>query len=200
MKRLTTNKPLSEMNMVELAYNCCYTKDGMARYRDFETDIDAIELARHLMLSYRLWEENDTATHDDDALNDELVENLAYGPMEIDGLIAMFYRSILAMSDLREWLKEYEDAEEQGLLVRLPCKVGDKAYHVIYDCIANPSAYIHEYEIKDVSQKAVYFADDWWRLEEMKSMNAYLSKEEAEAALKVMVANNGGINNRHTKT
>jgi len=27
-------------------------------------------------------------------------------------------------------LKEYEDLEEQGLLVRLPCKVGDTAYYV----------------------------------------------------------------------
>lgn len=26
-------------------------------------------------------------------------------------------------------LAEYEDAEEQGLLVRLPCKVGDTLYH-----------------------------------------------------------------------
>lgn len=28
-------------------------------------------------------------------------------------------------------LKEYEDAEEQGLLLRLPCKVGDTVYSVI---------------------------------------------------------------------
>ena len=160
MNRLTTDKPVSKMSMVELAHNSCYTKDGVARYRDYETEIDAIELARDLMLSYRLLEENDTAAHDEDALNNELVESLAYGPKEIEGLIALFYRSILAMSDLREWLKEYEDAEEQGLLVKLPCKVGDKAYHVICDRMANPSVYIHEYEIEDVSQKAVYFADD----------------------------------------
>lgn len=33
-------------------------------------------------------------------------------------------------------LAEYEDAEEQGLLVRLPCKVGDTVYWVtaIEDC------------------------------------------------------------------
>ena len=29
---------------------------------------------------------------------------------------------------LAEKLKEYEDAEEQGLLLRLPCKVGDTVY------------------------------------------------------------------------
>ena len=27
-------------------------------------------------------------------------------------------------------LKAYEDAEEQGLLLRLPCKVGDTVYHI----------------------------------------------------------------------
>lgn len=31
-------------------------------------------------------------------------------------------------------LAEYEDAEEQGLLVRLPCKVGETVYQVIDDC------------------------------------------------------------------
>lgn len=33
-----------------------------------------------------------------------------------------------------ERLKEYEDMEEQGLLVRLPCKVGDTIYRIIDDC------------------------------------------------------------------
>ena len=27
-------------------------------------------------------------------------------------------------------LADYEDAEEQGLLLRLPCKVGDTVYHI----------------------------------------------------------------------
>ncbi len=31
MSRLTTNKPVDEMSMLELAYNSCYTKDGKAR-------------------------------------------------------------------------------------------------------------------------------------------------------------------------
>ena len=187
MKRLTMDKSISEMNMVELAHNCCRIgEDGATVYRDYNTDMEAKELARELMISYRLWGNDDTEINDDDVFDDEIMENLMYGLKEPEGLIAIFYRNLWAMADLRERLKEYEDAEEQGVLVKLPCKAGDKAYHVIYDRIANPSAYIHEYEIKDVSQKAVCFADDWWRLEEMKSMNAYLSKEEAEVALKAM--------------
>jgi len=35
-----------------------------------------------------------------------------------------------AMADLREKLKRDEDAEEQGLLLRLPCKVGDTVWVV----------------------------------------------------------------------
>lgn len=31
-------------------------------------------------------------------------------------------------------LKEYEDLEEQGLLIRLPCKIGDKIYYIYMDC------------------------------------------------------------------
>lgn len=36
--------------------------------------------------------------------------------------------SMLLTSTIYNRLKEYEDAEEAGLLVRLPCKVGDVAF------------------------------------------------------------------------
>lgn len=32
-------------------------------------------------------------------------------------------------------LADYEDAEEQGLLLRLPCKVGSTVYHVVSNMI-----------------------------------------------------------------
>lgn len=35
-------------------------------------------------------------------------------------------------------LAAYEDAEEAGLLIRLPCKVGDTVYTVDLDCRDNP--------------------------------------------------------------
>ena len=89
-----------------------------------------------------------------------------------------------AYTDLCAEFGEYKKLEEKGLLLKLPCKVGDKAYHVIKDHLANPPIYISEHEIQDVSAKAVYFADDWWMIEEMPEMNAFLSKEAAEQALK----------------
>lgn len=92
-----------------------------------------------------------------------------------------------SIEQLEKELKEYRELDEKGLLLKPACKVGNKAYHVIKDNIANPPIYISEHEIKDVSTKAVYFADDWWNLEEMHEMNAYLTKEAAElAVLKLM--------------
>lgn len=34
---------------------------------------------------------------------------------------------------VQEKLREYENLEEQGLLLRLPCKVGDSIYSVVED-------------------------------------------------------------------
>lgn len=183
MERLTTDKPVSEMGMFELAHNSCYIgKDGSARYRDFESDIDAREFARVLCKDLEYLE----LSADDDEFDDEIMDVLMHGPEYILGLIALFYRNLWAMAGLREQLKEYEDLEEQGLLLKLPCKVGDKAYHIIKDNIAIPPIYISEHEITDVSAKAVRFADDWWTFEEMYENNAFLNKAEAEKALAEM--------------
>ena len=125
MERLTTNKEKSEMGMYELAHNSCYYKDGVARYRDFENDMDARDLARELAWSLADIE----LSRDNECFDEEMFENLQYDiTKEPIGLIALFYRNLWTMADLRERLKEYEDAEEQGLLLRLPCKVEDTIY------------------------------------------------------------------------
>lgn len=125
MKRLTTNKSVSEMNMLELVYNSCYTKDGWARYRDYEKDIDAKELARDLLKRYA---DGHGAFLRDEDFMDQMANYTQSGPEEIEGLIAVFYRNVWAMADLREWLKYYEDLEEQGKMLRLPCAPGDTVY------------------------------------------------------------------------
>ena len=123
MERLTTNKNISEMGMYEFAHNCCYCKDSVARYRDFENDINARDLARELAWSLA---DIELSSYDDN-FDEEMLENLQYDiRKEPIGLIALFYRNLWAMADLRERLKEYEDAEEQGLLLRLPCKIGSE--------------------------------------------------------------------------
>ncbi len=123
MERLTTNKDVSEMSMYELAHNSCYAKDGRARYRDYDTDIDAREVAKKLLSKYADMQEEFT----DDEEFDEYMENyLSYGidhlsnKKSIKVLIASFYANLWAMADLRERLAEYEDLEEQGKLLIVP--------------------------------------------------------------------------------
>ena len=137
MYRLTTNKDASDMGMYELAHNCCYVKDALVRYRDFETDIDIRDLTRNLMVTYGVWKsieehglDGDNELIDDELFDEAMIENLMYKPERIEGLIAVFYRNLWAMADLRDSLKEYEDAEEQGLILKLPCKVGTPVFYV----------------------------------------------------------------------
>ena len=127
MERLTSNKKVSDMSMFELAHNSCYCKDGVARYRDFENDIDARDLARELVWSLADIE----LSRNNECFDEEIIENMQYDiTKEPIGLIALFYRNLWAMADLRERLKEYEDLEEQGRLVKLPCKAGDTVYRI----------------------------------------------------------------------
>lgn len=84
-------------------------------------------------------------------------------------------------ADCIEKLGKYEDAEEQGLLLRLPVAIGDKVYEIIEETVPGHHFYISEYEIQDVSAKAVKYADDWF---EYGYPNLYLTREEAEQALK----------------
>lgn len=106
MKRLTSDKPVAEMGMSELAHNSCYAADGEARYRDYDLDIDARSLARKLLKDYTGWDGAFTCNEDFD---EWMVDYLQDGMDCIEGLIALFYRNLWAMADLRERLKAYED-------------------------------------------------------------------------------------------
>lgn len=128
MERLTTNKSVADMSMIELAHNSCYADDERnARYRDYNLDVDSRWLIRNLV--------KDICGEDFKDLSDEEVDEYMASMLSVEidstiGLLALFYRNLWAMADLREKLKYYEDAEEQGLLLRLPCKVGDKVYQI----------------------------------------------------------------------
>lgn len=187
MYRLTTNKDASEMGMLELAHNCCYVKDALARYRDFKTDEDARVLTRQLLKKYA---DGDDAFTCDEDFDEEMFELLQYGTDNIEGLIALFYRNLWAMAELRETLKAYEDAEEQGLLLKLPCKVGTPVFYVQkcicpYSCEkCGASRWLDncycDYKARIFEQKFDYrhlFAF---------GNTVFLTKEEAEQALKNM--------------
>lgn len=84
---------------------------------------------------------------------------------------------------LSKELGKYKEAEEQGLLMRLPCKIGDTIYEVIEETVPNHYYYIGSYEVQDISAKAICYANDWVPLD---YNNPYFTLEDAEKALAEM--------------
>ena len=184
MERLTTNKDVSEIGMFELAHNSCYCKDGLARYRDFENDIDARELTRRILKNFA---DSDDAFVDDDDFDEEMLELLKYETSTIEGLIALFYRNMWAMANLRERLNEYENLEEQGLLLRLPCPIGTTVYNTtLWDDVTEKAEVNGEtlYRIlhKHKVSKSTFSLGDFYNF----GKTVFLTKEEAEQKLKEM--------------
>ena len=75
-------------------------------------------------------------------------------------------------------LRDLLQAEQDGRLVMLPCKVGDTVYRVLTTRDCPPV--ISEVKIKTVGQAA----DLIGRMGKRKLLSYYLTREEAEAALK----------------
>ena len=178
MKRLTMDN-LEEMGMFSLAHNCCYIdENGNTRYRDFEIDIDARELEKGLLKEMTEGKVSFESDEDfDDWMGCCIGEDGICTPR---GLIATFYQNLWAMAELREKLKYYEDLEEQGRLLVLPCKVGDTVYEILEETVPNHYFYISEPKVQDVSVKAVKYADEW---EPYGYENLYFTREEAKVAL-----------------
>ena len=86
---------------------------------------------------------------------------------------------LLTDEDVDKW-EEYKDLEEQGRLIKLPCKVGDKVYSV--ECNK-----IKEYIVSDfdVCMKGIYAYQGYTFIGEM-GFSVFATKEEAEKALEVM--------------
>ena len=197
MKRLTVDKPVSEMSMIELAHNACYIdKNRNARYRDYSMDIDARDFIRkiyrdkNIAMPYEFWNNND-------AFDEIMLANMEDGIEETDGFIALFYRNLWAMAELREHLKVYEDLEEQGLLLKLPCKVGDKIFvvgkHRVYEMeVVNIHPFGALYEDEDLKISKVFniYLDGVSYYKHCTfydiGKTVFLFKEEAEQALKGM--------------
>lgn len=72
-------------------------------------------------------------------------------------------------------LGEYEDLEEQGLLLRLPCPVGTKVYALVDECeeMYEPSS---TYTVIYEEPFALYMIEGIGK-------DVFLTREEAEAAL-----------------
>ena len=193
MKRLTSNKKVSDMSMNELAHNSCYADDERnARYRDYEMDMDARDFARNLMVTLA----KDEMPISDTEFDEEILDDLAIDPFsDVRGLISLFYRNLWAMANLRETLKKYEDLEERHRLIKLPCEVGDTIYK------PNP---VTLKEIVEIKIESMFITDSVFnisgRTTKMKysfcctpkdfGKTVFLTESEAEARLKELRGNN----------
>ena len=82
-------------------------------------------------------------------------------------------------------LAEYEDLEEQGLLLRLPCKIGTKVYNITWwddvqeKVVVKGKTYYRTIHKHKVSKSTFGYTD----IEEI-GKTVFLTKSEAEAKLK----------------
>ena len=92
-----------------------------------------------------------------------------------------------------EKLKEYEQLEEQGRFMKLPCKVGDTIWHIeednkisklIVDHIDINDNYIYYFVDDNINGLSFIVSDDEF------SQTAFVTKSEAEAKLKELRGNN----------
>lgn len=105
---------------------------------------------------------------------------------------------------LAEWLEElksYKEAEEQGLLVRLPCKVGDTVwdndfgYPEPYEIKAFSYGYCDSYVESGIEDQIILYYENYsgsitgaFAMSEL-GKTVFLTREEAEKKLEVMKAN-----------
>ena len=83
-----------------------------------------------------------------------------------------------------EKLADYEDAEEQGLLLRLPCPIGGTIWHWVYPTIVHEDGSTRTVcDKKRAVVKPMKFA--LCHLDSFGDLY-FLTKEEAEAALQAM--------------
>ena len=93
------------------------------------------------------------------------------------------------LKEAMEKLAEYEEAEDQGKLLRLPCKIGDKIYHI-------EDGYIYEFnaekiEIRKENGEYIYCIDSMDYRKDDFGKIAFFTVEEAEQALTRMEKENG---------
>lgn len=78
-------------------------------------------------------------------------------------------------------LAEYEDFEEQGKLLKLPCAVGDTVYKIYPNDLTDR---VLGLTVVAFSNKAMELYGDTWTSFDKIGKTVFLTREEAEAALK----------------
>lgn len=82
---------------------------------------------------------------------------------------------------------DYEDLEEQGKLLKLPCAVGDMVYTIYSD---EDGSFIEESKAEEVSTHRVWIDSMYFDYDDF-GKTVFLTRQEAEAALKELERGKG---------
>ena len=101
----------------------------------------------------------------------------------------LYYCGVLAMHSVKvddlKHIQNLIDAEEQGLLLKLPCKVGDKVYRF---CGAKGRKYVDWRTVSNMTYRLNHNGDIVWEIftttTDVLGKTVFLTREEAETRLK----------------
>ncbi len=207
MDRLTTDHPVGNF---QNCLNLFYAKDGEVWVRGGGPEPLYKDVRLHDYIRQTIKntvDENRTYIDEssDEELGEGMLEWLTDGNSSVEGLIGTLYTAAWAFAELRARLKSYEDAEAEGRLVVLPCKVGDKVFAFEVDEYGTPVDYFSWIliggnrsfaflsPILNEIDNAMEICDEYYdRSMENDELpvavvpwkQLYMTREEAEAALK----------------
>jgi hypothetical protein len=105
MDRLTTEKPVSEMEANELSHNCMIVRNRKAVYRDYDREIPLRDFIRMIAKDWNI-----SIPSNDEEFDMELFDWLQYAPeADMQGALALINILGFALANTRERLKSYED-------------------------------------------------------------------------------------------
>ena len=196
--RLTTDSP---KNNVEMALNLFFVKDKEVWVRGYGkdgADISLFDLSRDLTRWNCPYVDLDIS---DDSFSMMMAEWLWEDVESFEHVLALLYQAAWVCAELRERLKAYEDiaelcggfdrlrelaeADKDGRVIILPCKVGDKLYRVF-------AGEIFEHRVGSMKYFAIQGKLDIETYPFLPSVESgigktiFLTREEAEKALREM--------------
>lgn len=205
MERLTLDKAIkhakevAKTNLAEATYNFPDLKEYYDNCSECANQHNQLAQWLEELKEYKELEEKLCVIFAGDCSLSDVVENLERQITEPDKDHPVNAR-ILTYEDAEKW-NEYMELEEQGLLVRLPCKVGDKAwdndfgYPESYEIKAFSYGYCDSYVEPDIEDQIIFYYENYsgsiagaFPMSEI-GKTVFLTREEAEKKLEEMKKN-----------
>ena len=103
------------------------------------------------------------------------------------GISEFRYYNYEDFQKLASKLADYEDKEENGLILELPCKLGDTIYAIVEECEGDPYECYHTCDA--CSNRSRYIVEEKFYIEHMDGIGEwiFLTKAEAETKLEEII-------------